>query len=270
MRGLIEKTFRETFGATVAFAVGFAVAEGLLAYAIPTMILPYGDQFLQMKFLQPFLIGLLGERVEGAFERNAVVTLAWVDPVVFAIVWAHAIWFCSRVPAGEIDRGTIDVLLGLPVSRTRVFISESIVLAAGGMVVILCGLAGNWIATWFLEAEFQGAVRTTCLVAANLYCVYLAAAGVVLAASAACDRRGRAVGASLAVMIASFLVSFLAQLWEPFHRVRWLSVLNYYRPLGIVRDHAWPLHDMRTLLGVGLAFWLVGAVVFARRDVRTV
>jgi len=269
MRGLLEKTWRETFWGTVAFAVGFGVAEGLLAYAIPTMFLPYAEELLKMEFLQPFLVGLLGERVEGAFERNNVIALAWLDPVVFAILWAHAIWVCSRAPAGEIDRGTADVLLGLPVSRFRLYLAESIGLAAGGVFVVAFGLFGNWIATWFLASGLEGVVRYTTMMAVNLYFVTLAVAGVVFAASAVSDRRGRAVGLSLFVVISSFLISFLAQLWSPFEHVRWLSVLRYYKPLDIVRYDAWPVNDMVTLFLVGAAFWGVGAVVFMRRDIRT-
>ena len=36
-----------------------------------------------------------------------------------------AIWAGTRVPAGEVDRGTIDVLLSLPVSRTAVVSAEA-------------------------------------------------------------------------------------------------------------------------------------------------
>lgn len=269
MRGLFEKTWRETFWGTVAFAIGFGAAEGLLAYAIPTVILPYAEEFLKMEFLQPFLVGLLGERVEGAFEKNNVIALAWVDPVVYAIVWAHAIWFCSRVPAGEIDRGTMDVLLGLPVSRFRLYLAETVGLVVGGLFVVVFGLFGNWIATWLLDGGFEGVARMTIRMATNLYFMNLAVAGVVFAASAISDRRGGAVGLSLFVVITSFLISFLSQLWWPFQHVRWLSVLRYYKPLEIVRFDAWPVSDMVTLGLVGAAFWGAGAIVFIRRDIRT-
>ena len=270
MSGLILKTLKETLFVTLAFALGLALAEGLLAYVIPTMILPYADQFLEMKFLQPFLVGLLGEDIAGALDPSSVISLAWVDPVVFAIIWAHAIWYATRGPAGEIDRGTADFLFGLPVSRWAIYSSDSLILAVTGMIVIGAGLVGNLIASAFVDIEFHAPVFDSAVIAANLYFVYGAAAGVVYAISALSDRRGRAVGASLAIVIASFLLSFLAQLWEPMQRVRWLSILSYYRPLPIVRDEDVPYLDMLILALVGLTFWIIGGVLTARRDIRTV
>ena len=55
------------------------------------------------------------------------------------------ILFCSRMPAGEVDVGTADVLLGLPVSRLSIYAAEALVWIAAGLLLIGLGLAtGSW------------------------------------------------------------------------------------------------------------------------------
>ncbi len=84
------------------------------------------------------------------------------------------------------------------------------------------------------------------------------------------NRRGRAFSVVFALVLVSFLVNFLAQLWEPAKSLAFLSVLDYYQPLLILRSSSWPVANMLTLLTVGVLFWLAGMLIFARRDICTV
>jgi hypothetical protein len=49
-----------------------------------------------------------------------------------------------------------------------------------------------------------------------------------------------------------------------------VSLLNYYRPYRIFQDQASPAGDIVVLLVIGTVLWICGAIVFARRDLRTV
>ena len=46
--------------------------------------------------------------------------------------------------------------------------------------------------------------------------------------------------------------------------------MNYYKPLLVLRDAAWPVRDMLVLAMMGVAAWLAGGVLFSRRDICTV
>ena len=62
---------------------------------------------------------------------------------------------CTRMPAGEIDRGTIDVLLSLPVSRRAVYWSESIVWLITGVLILVMGLIGHRITAPVMPEEMR-------------------------------------------------------------------------------------------------------------------
>jgi hypothetical protein len=95
--------------------------------------------------------------------------------------------------------------------------------------------------------------------------------GLAFLVSAVSDRRGRAIAVIFAILLASFLLNFLAQLWRPAEMVSFLSLLSYHKPLIVMRSGgAWPLGDMTVLFGFAVATWLAGGIWFARRDICTV
>jgi len=265
--GLIGKTIREVWLSTLLFALGLGAIEGMLASLLPTIYRQLPDQWLQIKFVQNMLKALLGTEVGSSVGPGVIAAIAWAHPIVLALVCAHTISFCTRVPAGEVDRGTIDVLLGLPISRTGVYLSESAVWLASGLAVIVTGLVGNFVGRWIYGSEQTGDSAQLVMVTANLYCLYIAVGGFTCLVSSMSDRRGWAVAVVFAVVLASFLLNFIAQFWIPAKSVSFLSVLSYYRPMFILRDSTWPVTDMVVLLGVGSILWGLGAIVFARRDI---
>ena len=269
-RGLLVKTLREAGPSVLVFALGLFAAQVLLALILGTFGRQLAEQWVQMKFVQNVLSALLGTEMGAALGPKAMASIAWVHPMVLALVWAHAILFCTRVPAGELDRGTIDVLLALPVSRTRLYVSESCVWLTGGLLIVTMGLIGNIVGRCLVGREASETTSQLLAVSLNLYALYIAVGGGAWLVSALSDRRGRAVGVLFAILVVSFFLNSMTAFHAGVKRVSFLSVLTYYRPLRVLQGSSWPTADMMVLLGVGVVLWLAGAIVFARRDIRTV
>src|SRR3972149_5464441 len=123
--GLIYKAVRETWASTLWFATGIFVFELVLGLILPAFQKEFSDKFLQLEFMQKILAALLGAELGKVMGPAVLSMIGWVHPLVLALVWAQAIVVCTRVPAGEVDRGTLDVLLALPVTRTSVYVSGS-------------------------------------------------------------------------------------------------------------------------------------------------
>ena len=141
---------------------------------------------------------------------------------------------------------------------------------SAGLVVVSLTLVGGLIGLLVLEDHMRPTPVRLAIIAANLYGLYLAVGGMALWVSSLCDRRGRAVALALAIVMASFLLSFLAQFWEPAKALSFLTVLEYHQPLAVLRHGTWPIANMITLAVVGALFWLAGAIVFLKRDICTV
>ncbi len=74
------------------------------------------------------------------------------------------------------------------------------------------------------------------MVSANLFLLYTAVGGLALLVSSLSDRRGRTVAVVFGVVLVSFFLNFLTQLWEPARSLSFLGVLHYYRPFITIRD----------------------------------
>jgi ABC-2 type transport system permease protein len=194
----------------------------------------------------------------------------WVHPVVLSVVWAHALVVCTRMPAGEIDRGTADLTLTLPVTRWGMLLSETVVWVAAGAVVLAFGLAGNEVGRRFVSGGEPPQFSRMLIILANLFCLYLAVGGLSWLVSASSSRRGPAILIVFTVLLASFLLNFLSQFWSVADRIAFLGILDYYRPIYILRDGAIPWRDMGVLAAAAALLWIAAGVVFNRRDVCTV
>jgi hypothetical protein len=270
MRGLFSKTLHEVWLPTLLFGCSLLVVKALLTHVLPQIQEGLGDVFDQIPFVRSMLTALLGTELGEEISARTMQAFLWVHPVVLALLWAHEIAFCTRMPAGEIDRGTIDVLLSLPVSRRAVYACESIVWLVSGLLLLGMGLLGHRIAAPAMPEQMRPELSRAVLVTANLYCVYVAVGGIAFLVSALSDHRGPAMAIVFAIVLASFLLNFVAQFWDPARQIAFLSVMQYYQPARILQSGHLPIRDVAVLLLVGGSTWFLGGEVVARRSICTV
>ncbi len=270
MRGLLLKSLHEVWVTTLLCSAGLLLIKALLTFVLPQIMEGMNDIFEQMPFVRSLITALLGTEVGEKISGRTMQAFLWVHPVVLALIWCHEITICTRIPAGEIDRGTIDILLSWPVSRRKIYWSETIVWIVTGSFVICMGLVGHRIAAPTMPEEMRPDMQGVAMVMINLFGVYLAVGGIAMLVSSLSDRRGRAVAVIFALVLASFMLNFIAQYWAPAETIAFLSVMEYYQPARILQDGAFPTADMLVLIAVATVSWLVGGEIMARRSICTV
>jgi len=267
--GLVIRSLKETRGVVAGFALGLFVFEMLLGLILPTFQKEFADKLMEVDFLQKIIAALLGTDVGSFVASTVFAMLGWVHPFVLALVWAHAIVTCTRFPAGELERGTLDTLLSLPVSRADMYQGESVGFMLGAVAVIGAGLLGNWVGGCIsglrLDVEAGRFVMVTC----NLYALSLAVGGISSLLSCLSERRGRAMGGAFAFLLASFFLSSMSSFNETVKKFSSLSFLNYYRPYQVFQSGHTPWGDVAILLTVAVVTWTAGLLVLQRRDLRT-
>lgn len=269
MRGIIYKSLRESWAPTLLIGLGFAIVAVFFNLIIPNLQKQLLNLWDSLPWVKMFISSLMGVQIDANTSSHVFLTIIWTHPIVLALVWAHEIIHCTRFPAAEIDRGTIDLTLALPVSRRGAYVGESIVWLGTGAVVIFIGLIGNTLGSLFVEPKNRTPLLDLALIVANMLCLYVAVGAFAMLVSAASSRRGRAIGVIFAVLLASFLWTFLGPFWHPAEATSFLSVLDYYRPAQIVMHGRLPWRHAAVLLGVGIVSWGLGMVVLTRRDIST-
>ena len=264
---VMKKTARDSFMVWVIVLLTIVVFECLLVRALGEFASEFQELWASRLFLRNLVHALLGADLAGDLTATSLITIGFAHPILYTLVWGFVLATGTRVLAGEVDRGTADLLLSLPISRPRVYASVSLVWALAGIPMCLAPLAGIWLGEWASPMSEPLEYSRLRLPPANLYALYLAIGGGTMLVSSFLSRRGVAIAIVLAALLASFLLSFLTQFWSLAKTMSFLGILHYYRPLETVRTGQWPLAEMGVLCAVGGALWLGGMYWFSRRDI---
>jgi ABC-type transport system involved in multi-copper enzyme maturation permease subunit len=252
-------------------SLGLCIVMGLLTALLPKVLGNIHTMFDKMGMIKPLLTALLGVDPGDQVSAQLSQAFLWVHPTVLTLLWAHEVMYCSRMPAGETDRGTADFLLCLPVSRWTIFLSETIGWLLSGFCILTLGYIGHLVASFSVQPGMRLSTAHTMMVMANLAAVYLAVGSFSFMISAISDRRGRAIGVIFTVLLASFLLNFLAQFLDWAKAIsRWLSVMEYYRPAIIIQTGTFPTSDICVLLCMSIVLWTTSGIIFRRRSICTV
>jgi hypothetical protein len=111
----------------------------------------------------------------------------------------------------------------------------------------------SWVLIWSL--------------AMNLWLLGLAWAAIAQAVASASRRRGVAGGICGLLALVTFLLDFIARLWEPAQPYGWMSPFTYFNPAEMVGGADLPLQHVAVLAGISLAGFAASYVVFLRRDI---
>jgi ABC-2 type transport system permease protein len=185
---------------------------------------------------------------------------SFMMPALFLVA---AVGHGAGTLAGEEERGTIDLLLSSPLSRTRVALEKlaamCVELAALGVVL--------WLALWVGARSFSMEVSVAHLASATALLVVLALAygAIAFMVAAATGRKTLAIGLTVALAVGAYLVNSLASLVEVLEPFQKATPFYHYAVADPLRQGLDPWHTL-FLLAVGAGAAAAGVLLFDRRD----
>jgi len=185
---------------------------------------------------------------------------SFMMPALFLVA---AVGHGAGTLAGEEERGTIDLLLSSPLSRTRVALEKlaamCVELAALGVVL--------WLALWVGARAFSMEVSVAHLASATALLVVLALAygAIAFMVAAATGRKTLAIGLTVALAVGAYLVNSLASLVEVLEPFQKATPFYHYAVADPLRQGLDPWHTL-FLIAVGAVATAGGVLLFDRRD----
>jgi ABC-2 type transport system permease protein len=168
--------------------------------------------------------------------------------------------------AGEEERGTLELLLANPVSRTRIVLEKTLALVAeiAGLGVVL------WLALWVGALLADMDISAGHLAAATVTAVLLAIAygTIAILLGAATGRRTVAIGLTAAAAVAAYLVNGLAPLVHALEVPQKLSPFYHYAAGDPLRQGL-SLTHVGVLVAIAVVTTALAPYFFSRRDVAT-
>ncbi len=266
---LFSKTLRDS-ATTIALAVLGIVAFVILL--VPVM-LNMGTELLEfvskIEFIKKIFEATLGIKTEGKISINILFAVGFTHAVVLMLAWGTLIATTTRVLAGEIERGTADILLTLPVTRTEIYVSTTLAWLAAAAMLSLGPITGVWIGSQVFETGEVVQISRYMPPTVNFFAINVAVASLSCLFSCLTDRRAIAVGAVIGVVFVSVVLNFVEPFLDWVQHIRYVGLLNYYRPIDIVRTGQWPTGSLTVLATFACICWLIGLIIFNRRDIPT-
>jgi ABC-2 type transport system permease protein len=241
------------------------------------------------------------------FERpNDFLAIGMLHPVVLVLGVVWGVGRAAGAVAGEIDRGTMELLMSQPIPRGRLILAHFLVDLIVLPVICLAFFAGTqfglavvgpFVPDYSVFRNLTGpfAGRLQGLIPehpeplpvsglgelpalTNTFALIFALSGMTMAISAAGRSRWKATGYAVLTVVVMFVANTVGQLWEPAGFVRPLTLFFYYQPQKVMLEgnwlvdlgKAWPggpaVPGVGVLLAVGAAGYLLALRTFTRRD----
>ena len=317
---LARKLFRDalpSLAVVCLLVVAFSALWVKIAQRVTTEIAPFFNSLAMMSSVNPKVMdeviykgpGKVAQSVMGGsdirFERPAdFLAVELLHPVVLTLTGLWVLGRAAGAVAGELDRGTMELLLSQPVPRGRLILAHLLVDLAAIPCVCLSVVIGTQLGLWLVGPFAVDYSMMTKLTAEsplkfrpppgpavlevnadrqifgsiNHAALLFAFSGLAILVSSFGRNRWRSTGWAVVIYISMFVMNLVGQIWEAIGAARPLSLFFYYQPQKIwlagdwwVRlSDAWPggpaVPVVPVLLTVGFVGYAGAYRVFTNRD----
>jgi ABC-2 type transport system permease protein len=199
------------------------------------------------------------------FTLPGSITLGLQHPLALSLIGIFAVGASSVAVAGERARGTLEVLLARPISRTTLYTSILVALLLVVLLVlsaILGGMIGSATIIGLGEELDLGKLP---LVLLNGFGLWAAFTTFGLAMSVSFDRPGPAIGLSLAWLLIHYFLEILGSLWTDAAWTQDYSLLHHFNPGAILSGELDPI-DLVIVYAAAVIPVIYALLVFPKRD----
>jgi ABC-2 type transport system permease protein len=215
-----------------------------------------------------FLRALGGEAMDSS--SSAIEVAFWNHPFVPLIVAVWAISRGSAAVAGELERGTLDLVLSRPIPRAS-YLGAQVTAGIIGLVVLGAALiAGNQVGGRYNPVAIPPGVRVLVRPALNYAALGLAIFGYSVLLSAIDSVRWRPNLLASVLTLGGFIALVVANIpaldewyWKELEKV---SIFKAYNPVEAVVKGETLGFNLLVLAGVGVSGIALAFLAFQRRD----
>lgn len=228
-----------------------------------------------MAAIWPSIEDAIGEAIESypsalkeAFNIRDLETVEqYVDVEMLSLMIPLALGYfaircATRAIVGGEERGHLDALLSLPLSR-RALVAGSYIVTGLVLVAILTVI---WALTWLVGTAAGTDISASSLAAGlvNVWPLSMAFAGLAVLAAGLLHRWATVTGIAAGTLIAMYVVDLVGRISPEIEPLRAFSAFRYY---GSAIQDGLDVSHMIGLTFAGIALAVAGALLFERRDV---
>jgi ABC-2 type transport system permease protein len=220
-------------------------------------------QYIDM--LPSFLKTFIGGEAVKYGNISGLISIGYQEPFVLLLYMLFAVGVPTALLAGEVQRGTMELILSRQTTKTQVYICAGLITVVGMYALVVVMFMGTVVSTNLYEFEQQVPLYNFFKLAINGGILASAVGGIALLA-AACFRRGMAVSLTVAFLVVNYFIMIITQWWP---RMKWLdpvTIFNYVDGAKIFMEPRWPVGDMCVLISLLVISTIAGGIIWSCRD----
>ena len=229
-----------------------------------------------------------------------MLSIGYVHPVMQFVFAIWAVGRASGAIAGEIDRGTMELLLAQPLARTRLVLAHLLVDVVTIPCLCLALFVGTYVGIWWIDPiqvrKPDASLKVPFKIPDNndpqvrkqleiypwrflhaqpvVAGLIFAITGLTMFLSSMGRYRWRVMGLAVVIVLLMFMVNVLGQMWEPASALRPLTLFYYFQPQQViplqpdwfVSFYGRPIPMLAVLYGTGIVGYGLAFAILARRD----
>lgn len=264
-RFIIKKTLKQNWKSLFWFAFGlFAYTWTIMAKIYPVLqqntatfeklFQTYPKEFLQ-------LFGFDTMKMDFANFISGEYLILFFPLIVGSYLAA----FITRFFTKEVETTQMANLLAQPVSRVSIFLSKfvSMVMGLAFLTAVALLPIPPMAHAYGFSVEWMPVLKLTL----EAFLLMLATGGFFTLVSVIFSERGQALGVSLGVFIASYLLFTFGNMFDSLKNIQWLSIFDYYKPAEILEKNVVDSKDLLVLFGVFFVTTALALLWFRKRDI---
>ncbi len=188
----------------------------------------------------------------------------------FSFVWPIMVIllmlsYAGSTIAGEIEKGTMAVLLSLPLTRLKLYWSKY----TAGLVILLLFCVASILVVFpiaqITDVDFNAANFWRVGFLSFLFGWAIVSVGFMVASFV--SERSTVYFVIGGGLLAMYVINVVSGLVESAEKLKYASIFNYYVPSDALVKGELDMVSMAVLGGLAIASAVVGAVAFSRRDI---
>ena len=190
----------------------------------------------------------------------------------FSIIWPIIIIiltlsYASTSIAGEVDKGTIELLLAQPISRLKIFLAKYL---SGLVVIAAFVLLSNFSVVPLsllhnVDLQIQNYLTISILGFLFAFAIY----GICIMISSFSSARGRPMAITGGLLIIMYALNVFSAFQESVEKLKYLSFFHYYDFASAAIYNQLDTLNIAVFFVVGVITATIGAVIFIKRDIST-
>jgi hypothetical protein len=171
----------------------------------------------------------------------------------------------TNLLAGEVQRGTMELILSRQTTKTQVYICAGLITVIGMFAMVLVMFLGTTVGTHIYTFKQAVPLGDFFKIAINGGLMASAVGGIALF-TAACFRRPVAVSVTVTYLVLMYFTSFVSEWWPRLAFLSPATLFHYINGYVIFVKHVWPIRDMAVLVIVMIVATGLGGIIWQRRD----